>query len=155
MILHCGDATAWSGTADLVLTNPYAALPPGLRGQPMIVSNFAARKSLCERYAGTALTEIGAWGRGLRNRVWVAGLATASIDLTDLVEDEEIPGRGWFPLELPLRLLRRYGRPGMTVCDPFMGRGTTGKACKLLGLDFIGIDRDPARVALARDYIGC
>lgn len=30
-----------------------------------------------------------------------------------------------------------------TVCDPFMGSGTTGVACIKLGLDFIGIEREP------------
>lgn len=30
-----------------------------------------------------------------------------------------------------------------TVCDPFMGSGTTGVACIELGKQFIGIERDP------------
>jgi len=155
-MLHCGNASEWTGTGvDLVLTNPYAALPPCLRSTPAIVSNFAERKSRCEGYIGRELDEIATWGRGHRNRVWVAGLDPVPVDLSDLIEDEETPRRGWFPLELPLRLLRAYARPGMTICDPFMGRGTVGKACLLLGMKFIGIDRDPDRVELARRYIGC
>ena len=31
-----------------------------------------------------------------------------------------------------------------TVCDPFMGSGTTGVACIELGKQFIGIEREPA-----------
>jgi hypothetical protein len=38
-----------------------------------------------------------------------------------------------------------------------MGRGTVGKACCELdyNLHFVGIDRDPSRVAIAKDYLGC
>jgi site-specific DNA-methyltransferase (adenine-specific) len=38
------------------------------------------------------------------------------------------------------------------VLDPFMGSGSTGKACKLEGFDFIGIDLDEeyCKIAEAR-----
>ena len=29
-----------------------------------------------------------------------------------------------------------------TVCDPFMGSGTTGVACARMGLQFVGIERE-------------
>ncbi len=29
-----------------------------------------------------------------------------------------------------------------TVCDPFMGTGTTGVACARMGLQFVGIERE-------------
>ncbi len=151
--LICGDSTGWVGTADLVLTNPYAPLPTCLIGVPALVSNFAERKGLCEVYVGAPLSEVSPWGKGWRNRVWVANMPVRLVDLTDLVEDEFEPGRGWFPEDLPLRLLKAFASPGMTVWDGFMGRGTVGKACAELGLGFIGIDRDPERVALARKYL--
>jgi site-specific DNA-methyltransferase (adenine-specific) len=31
----------------------------------------------------------------------------------------------------------------ITVLDPYMGSGTTGIACNNIGLDFIGIEKDP------------
>lgn len=154
--LTCGNATEWQGASvDLVFTNPYAPLPECLRGKPAIISNFADRLELCERWVGASLTVISAWGRGQRNRVWVANTYPVSVMLSDLTEEEDIPGRGWFPLELPMRLLAAYGRPGITVWDGFAGRGTVGKACVALGMNFIGIDRNPERVALARSYLEC
>ena len=39
------------------------------------------------------------------------------------------------------------------ILDPFMGSGTTGMAAAGLGLDFLGIDLDPAHVQIARARI--
>jgi site-specific DNA-methyltransferase (adenine-specific) len=50
------------------------------------------------------------------------------------------------PCPKPLRLMRAivadYSDPGETVLDPFMGSGTTGIACALLGRAFIGIEME-------------
>lgn len=48
-----------------------------------------------------------------------------------------------------LHLLSRVGRPGEVVLDPFMGSGTNILAAKLLGLNWIGIDIDPANCKIA------
>lgn len=51
------------------------------------------------------------------------------------------------PCPKPLKqwswLVDRVSLPGETVLDPFMGSGTTGVACHLLGRAFIGIEIDP------------
>lgn len=39
--------------------------------------------------------------------------------------------------------LWRASRDGETVCDPFMGSGTTGVAAVTMDRDFIGIEREP------------
>jgi DNA modification methylase len=149
------NAEDFAGTADLVLTNPYGPLPKGVIGKPCLISNFNHRKTQCEEWAQCELKEISHWSRGLKNTVWIGNDEVLPIDLTGLMEEEFKPGRGWFPLSLPFVLLKSYADPGMTVIDPFMGRGTVGWICKHLGLDFIGIDRDPERVEMAKAYIGC
>jgi len=49
-------------------------------------------------------------------------------------------------------LVRLVTPKGGTVLDPFMGSGSTGKACVLEGFDFIGIELDPeyCKIAEAR-----
>jgi site-specific DNA-methyltransferase (adenine-specific) len=55
-----------------------------------------------------------------------------------------------FPEALADRLLRLYSFRGDTVLDPFLGSGTTALAAVKLGRNVIGVDTDPAMVALAR-----
>ena len=57
------------------------------------------------------------------------------------------------PTDLMRYLVRLVTPPGGTVLDPFMGSGSTGKAAKLEGFDFIGIDLTPAYVEIARKRI--
>lgn len=56
------------------------------------------------------------------------------------------------PTDLMRYLCRLVTQPGGVVLDPFMGSGSTGKAARLDGFDFIGIERDPdyMRIAEAR-----
>ena len=50
-------------------------------------------------------------------------------------------------------LCRLVTPPGGTVLDPFMGSGSTGKAAKLEGFNFIGIEREAEYVEIARARI--
>jgi hypothetical protein len=54
-----------------------------------------------------------------------------------------------YPLEFPLSILRRHGRAGDWVLDPFCGRGTTNFAARLLSMPSYGIDSSPVAGALA------
>ncbi len=133
----------------------YGPLPPQLIGKPAIINVFGNKKEAAERWCGASLTEVSKWGKGLTNTVYVAN-TTATVSLTDLVEDEFEPGRGWFPIELCHRMLNAVGpaSAGDRVFDGFMGRGTVGRACREIGLGFVGIDINPERVAIAREYLG-
>jgi DNA modification methylase len=55
-----------------------------------------------------------------------------------------------FPLELPRRVIRLFTDPGETVLDCFLGSGTTAAAAILEKRHYIGIDKTPAYVKLAR-----
>jgi len=55
-----------------------------------------------------------------------------------------------YPLDFPLRVLKRHGKRGEWVIDPFCGRGTTNFAARLLGMPSVGVDSSPVAVALAQ-----
>jgi DNA modification methylase len=60
------------------------------------------------------------------------------------------------PCQMPLEVMKRIVGilpPNYTVLDPFMGSGTTGLACKLLNIDFIGIELDKEYYDIANDRI--
>lgn len=57
------------------------------------------------------------------------------------------------PPELAERCVKAGSKVGDTVLDPFTGAGTTGLVASRLGRDFIGIELNPAYVALAEDRI--
>ncbi len=56
-----------------------------------------------------------------------------------------------FPLELPRRIIKLLTFPGDTVLDCFMGSGTTAVAAIREGRKYIGIEKEPKYVALARE----
>jgi DNA modification methylase len=57
------------------------------------------------------------------------------------------------PTDLMRYLCRLVTPLGGLVLDPFMGSGSTGKAAVLEGFRFVGIDLDPAHVAIAQARI--
>jgi len=57
------------------------------------------------------------------------------------------------PTELMRYLVKLVTPPNGTVLDPFMGSGSTGKAAKLEGFDFIGIELDPEYIEIAKARI--
>jgi DNA modification methylase len=64
-----------------------------------------------------------------------------------------------FPAKLPARLMRLYtygavdGFPGEIVLDPFAGTGTTCAVASAMGRRFVGVDINPAYVAIAEKGI--
>jgi site-specific DNA-methyltransferase (adenine-specific) len=58
------------------------------------------------------------------------------------------------PIDLMEHLCRLVKPPvGGVILDPFMGSGTTGVACQLIGVDFIGIDQSAEYVGIAHARI--
>lgn len=57
------------------------------------------------------------------------------------------------PTDLMRYLCRLVTPPGGTVLDPFMGSGSTGKAARLEGFQFIGIERDAEYFQIAQRRI--
>jgi DNA modification methylase len=55
-----------------------------------------------------------------------------------------------FPLELPRRVIRLFSAPGEVVLDCFVGSGTSAVAAITEGRRFIGIDKEPRYVEMAR-----
>jgi len=57
------------------------------------------------------------------------------------------------PQPLIEKLIRNSSKEGWTVIDPFMGSGTTGRAAKLLGRNFIGCEMNPEWFDIAETRI--
>jgi site-specific DNA-methyltransferase (adenine-specific) len=51
-------------------------------------------------------------------------------------------------------LVRLVTPPGGTVLDPFMGSGSTGKAARMEGFNFVGIEADQRFFQIAMERCG-
>ncbi|HDR28503.1 site-specific DNA-methyltransferase [Rhodovulum sp.] len=88
---------------------------------------------------------------------WVLPICTGHERLKDANGDKAHPTQK--PEALLHRVLLATTNPGDVVLDPFFGTGTTGAVAKMLGRDFIGIEREEsyrkvaqARLARVRKY---
>jgi DNA modification methylase len=60
-------------------------------------------------------------------------------------------GKALHPTQKPVDVIARLLRIAPeSVCDPFMGTGTTGIACIRMGIPFVGVERDPVHFDTAR-----
>ena len=57
------------------------------------------------------------------------------------------------PEALLYRILLACTKPGDVVLDPFFGTGTTGAVARRLGRRWVGIEREPSYVRVARERI--
>lgn len=55
-----------------------------------------------------------------------------------------------FPLEYPIKVIKKHVKNVPVILDPFCGRGTTLYAARTLGLQAWGIDASPIAVAIAQ-----
>jgi len=88
---------------------------------------------------------------------WVLPICTGHERLKDEMGDKAHPTQK--PESLLHRILVGSTNPGDVILDPFFGTGTTGAVAKMLGRDFIGIEREEnyrkvaeKRIAQARKF---
>lgn len=79
------------------------------------------------------------------------GMRPLSFSSTEAAEEIEHPCPK--PIGQIVWLVKRVSLEGETVCDPFMGSGTTCIACIRTGRHFIGIEKDPVHFATAVERI--
>lgn len=86
---------------------------------------------------------------GIRGNVWMyhAGKNTEYTAAT--FDAHPAP----FPLELASDHIASWSHPGDLVLDPFSGSGTTAKAAKTLGRQFIGLEVNPEYCRIAEQRI--
>ncbi|MEE4187791.1 MAG: site-specific DNA-methyltransferase [Roseobacter sp.] len=82
---------------------------------------------------------------------WVLPICTGHERLKDDKGDKAHPTQK--PESLLHRVLVGSTNPGDVVLDPFFGTGTTGAVAKMLGRDFIGIEREEAYRKVAEKRI--
>lgn len=82
---------------------------------------------------------------------WVIPICSGGERLKDDNGDKAHPTQK--PQALLHRVLVGSTNPGDVVLDPFFGSGTTGAVAKMLGRDFIGIERDAGYRAIAEKRI--
>ncbi len=82
---------------------------------------------------------------------WVLPICTGHERLKDEAGDKAHPTQK--PESLLHRVLVATTNPGDVVLDPFFGTGTTGAVAKMLGRDFIGIEREEAYRKVAAERI--
>ena len=82
---------------------------------------------------------------------WVLPICTGHERLKDANGDKAHPTQK--PESLLHRVLVATTNPGDVVLDPFFGTGTTGAVAKMLGRDWIGIEREAAYREVAEERI--
>ncbi|NNE53674.1 MAG: site-specific DNA-methyltransferase [Sulfitobacter sp.] len=82
---------------------------------------------------------------------WVLPICTGHERLKDEAGDKAHPTQK--PQSLLHRVLVGSTNPGDVILDPFFGTGTTGAVAKMLGRDFIGIEREEAYRKVAEKRI--
>jgi len=83
--------------------------------------------------------------------VWDIGICIGSERLKD--EDGKKLHSTQKPEKLLYKLILATTKPGDVVLDPFFGTGTTGTVAKLLGRNYIGLEKEAEYIEIARRRI--
>lgn len=152
--IYQGNADEWDSSipVDFIFTNPYGFMPRILSQTPALVHHWAHRKADAERWSHMQLSyPVGFWNEG--REVFWANRFVVPQTAVDISMFRPEPG-GWYPEDLVRTLLPHFVKAGQTVWDGFMGRGTVGKVCLEMGINYIGIEQLEGHLALALDYLG-
>lgn len=150
--IYQGDAQDWPGdeNVDIVITNPYGPLPMSLQHHPMVIHQWIHRKRAAEQWCRNPLRHLISKWNHEKEGFWSANIAPPVImHLDDYVPEQP----GWYPEEMALQLVKVFARPGQTIWDGFMGRGTVGKMAMHLGMKYVGVEQLPAHIKIAREYL--
>ena len=103
----------------------------------------------------------GSWGNQHELIIFATkGRRTLNVRKFDILSVNRVPStQAIHPTQKPVTLIKELleasARPADTVCDPFMGSGSTIKAAKEFGnLNYIGIELDAERFEKAKAFIG-
>jgi site-specific DNA-methyltransferase (adenine-specific) len=84
--------------------------------------------------------------RNLRTHIDIPMLAAGCFP----TERIKVKGVVAHPTQKPVALMKAMLLPGMgSVCDPYMGTGSTGVACVRMGVRFVGVEVNPEYFRLA------
>ncbi|AEG54040.1 DNA-methyltransferase [Sinorhizobium meliloti] len=130
----------WYLRADIIWNKPNA-MPESVRDRPTRSHEYLFMFSKQEQYVYDRETVKEANGRNRRS-VWD-------------INTSPFPGAHFatFPKKLVEPCLKATTRPGDFVLDPFFGSGTVGLVAQQLRRKYIGIELNPAYVALAADRL--
>ncbi|RYH09095.1 site-specific DNA-methyltransferase [Tropicimonas sp. IMCC6043] len=127
---------------------------PNFRGKRLTNAHETmiwAGKSEASRYTFN-YEALKALNEGVQMRSdWVLPICNGGERLKDANGDKAHPTQK--PESLLHRVLIGTTNPGDVVLDPFFGTGTTGAVAKMLGRDFIGIEREASYRKVAEDRI--
>jgi site-specific DNA-methyltransferase (adenine-specific) len=121
-------------------------------------SGSAARFFYCAKASKKDRNE-GLDGFAVKGKVFNGQSSTPAGNANGSVEDKfsTSPSANHHPTVKPTSLMQYLVRlvtpPNGIVLDPFMGSGSTGKACAYEGFDFIGIDQSAEYVEIAQARI--
>ena len=131
----------WYLRADVIWNKPNA-MPESVKDRPTRSHEYVFMLTKGERYYYDKKAVLEANGRNRRS-VWdvhTQGFAGAHF--------------ATFPPKLIEPCIKSSSRPGDFVLDPFFGSGTVGLVAQNLGRSFVGVELNPAYVALAATRIG-
>jgi len=127
---------------------------PNFRGKRLTNAHETliwAGKSEASRYTFN-YEALKALNEGIQMRSdWTLPICTGHERLKDAGGDKAHPTQK--PEALLHRVLVGTTNPGDVVLDPFFGTGTTGAVAKMLGRDFIGIERDAGYRRVAEERL--